>query len=126
MRTEAEGLERAATAMLRTLGAGAVSLLVPQPATVNVQTGLGLGTPMVNEVEMEPVLLQTTVNGNALLALTTRSAVQRALGNAGAIDAKKTLETSMLRAEEKQYRVVSVTVKQFGGAELIYELEIEE
>jgi hypothetical protein len=32
----------------------------------------------------------------------------------------------MLRAGETQYRVVSVTVKRFGGAEMLYELEIEE
>jgi hypothetical protein len=126
MRLEAEGLERAASAMLRTLGAGVASLLVPQPATANEQTGLGLGAPMVNEAEMEPVLLQTTVNGSALLALTTRCAVQKALSHAGAVDAKRTLEVSMLRAGTRQYRIVSVTVKQFGGAELIYELEIEE
>jgi hypothetical protein len=111
--------------MLRTLGAGKASLLVPQPATANEQIGLGLSAPMVNEVEMEPVLLQTTVNGNALLALTTRCTVQKALSSAGVIDAQETLETLMLRAGGTQYRIVSVAVKRFGGEELMYELEIE-
>ena len=31
----------------------------------------------------------------------------------------------MLRAGGTEYRIVSVTVKWFGGAELLYELEIE-
>ena len=42
MSAEAAGLERAAQAMLRTVGAGKASLLVPQPVTANTQTGLGL------------------------------------------------------------------------------------
>lgn len=121
---QAVGLERAAIAMLRTLGAGRASLLVPQPATPNAQIGLGLGAPLVNEVEMEPVLLQT-ITGGTLLALMTRCTVQKAMSSAGGIDTNKTLETSMLRAGGKQYRIVSVTVKRFGGAELLYELEIE-
>ena len=63
-----QGLERAALAMLRTLGAGKASLLVPQPVTANEQTGLGLTVPLVNEVEMEPVLLQAKPNGQTLFA----------------------------------------------------------
>ncbi len=125
MRTEAAGLERAAVAMLRTLGAGKASLLVQQPVTADGQTGLGLGIPLVNEAEMEPVLLQTEVTGTTLLAMTTRRAVQKALNSAGGIDAIATLETSMLRAGGTQYRIVSVTAKRFGGEELMYELEIE-
>ena len=79
---------------------------------------------------MEPVLLQATVDGNILLALMTRSTVRKALSGAGAIDTgelatQQTLETSLLRADGTEYRIVSVTVKRFGGAELIYELEIE-
>jgi hypothetical protein len=128
---EAEGLERAALAMLRTLGADRAWLLLPQPATLNTQTGLGLITPLVNEVEMEPVLLQATSNGKTLLARVTRDTVQKALSGAGAIDAgelatAETLETSMLRASGTEYRIVAVTVKWFGGRELLYELEIEE
>jgi hypothetical protein len=123
---KAAGLERAAEAMLRTLGAGKASLLVPQPATATAQTGLGLSTPMVNEVEMEPVLLQTAVNGQTLLALTTRCAVQKAISSAGGIGPKETLQRSMLRSGGRQYRIASVTAKRFGGAELIYELEIDE
>ena len=42
MSPEAAGLERAALAMLRTLGAGRAALLLPQPVTANAQTGLGL------------------------------------------------------------------------------------
>ena len=54
---EAAGLERAALAMLRTLGAGKASLLVPQPVTASEQTGLGLTVPLVqvDRVELEPV-----------------------------------------------------------------------
>ena len=50
------------------VGAGKASLLVPQPVTANAQTGLGLMAPLVNEVEMEPVLLQATANGKTLFA----------------------------------------------------------
>jgi hypothetical protein len=131
MSAEAAGLERAAQAMLRTVGAGRASLLVPQPVMANTQTGLGLVAPLVNEVEMEPVLLQATANGKTLLARMTRGTVQKALSGAGAIDTDETaveqaLETSMLRADGAEYRIVSVMVKRFGGAELLYELEIEE
>jgi hypothetical protein len=124
------GLERAAEAMLRTLGAGKASLLVPQPVASSEQTGLGLMVPLVNEVEMEPVLLQATPNGKTLFARMTRGTVQRALNGAGAIDSgdaatKQTLETAMLRADGSEYRIVAVMVKWFGGAELLYELEIE-
>ncbi len=128
--SEATGLERAALAMLRTMGAGKASLLVLQPATANEQTGLGLSVPLVNEVEMEPVLLQKTVTGLSLLALMTRGTVRRALNSAGAIDSgeiatKQALESAMLRADGTEYRIAAVTVKWFGGAELLYELEIE-
>jgi hypothetical protein len=130
MSTEAAGLERAALAMLRTLGAGKASLLVPQPITATEQSGLGLIVPLVNEVEMEPVLLQATAKGETLLARMTQGTVQKALSSAGAIDTgeiatKQALETAMLRAGGTEYRIVAVTVKWFGGAELLYELEIE-
>ena len=130
MSSEAAGLERAALAMLRTLGAGRASLMVPQPATADAQTGLGLVAPLVSEVEMEPVLLQATPNGQTLFARMTQGTVRKALNSAGAIDmgdvaTKQTLETSMLRAGGTEYRIVSVIVKRFGGAELLYELEIE-
>jgi hypothetical protein len=130
MSTEAAGLERAALAMLRTLGAGRASLLVPQRVMANEQTGLGLTPPLVNEVEMEPVLLQATAKGQTPFARMTRSTVQKALRSAGAIDTgdlaiKQALETAMLRAGGAEYRIVAVTVKWFGGAELLYELEIE-
>jgi hypothetical protein len=130
MSGEAAGLERAALAMLRTLGGGRASLLVPQPVTATEQTGLGLVVPLVNEVEMEPVLLQTTRDGKTLLARTTQCTVQKALSSAGAIDTgelatKQALEAAMLRAGGTEYRIVAVTVKWFGGAELLYELEIE-
>jgi hypothetical protein len=126
MNNEAVGLERAALAMLRTLGAGTASLLMAQPATANEQTGLGLAVPMLNEVEMEPVLLQATVTGNNLLALMTCSTAQKSICSADATGIKETLRASMLRAGRTQYRILSVTAKRFGGAELLYELEIEE
>jgi hypothetical protein len=130
MSTETGGLERAALAMLRTLGAGGACLLVPQPVTATEQSGLGLIVPLVNEVEMEPVLLQATPTGKTLLARMTRCTVQKALSGAGAIDTseiatKQALETAMLRAGGTEYRIVAVTVKWFGGRELLYELEIE-
>jgi hypothetical protein len=125
MRAEAAGLERAALAMLHILGGGKASLLLPQPAMTNEQTGLGLTPPLVNEVELEPVLLQATTTGQNLLALMTQSTVQKAIRGVGGTDAITTLETSMLRAGEMQYRIVAVTAKWFGGAELMYELEIE-
>jgi hypothetical protein len=130
MSIEAAGLEQAALAMLRTLGAGGACLLVPQPVTATEQSGLGLIVPLVNEVEMEPVLLQATPNGKTLLARMTQGTVQKALSGAGAIDpseiaTKQALETAMLRAGGTEYRIVAVTVKWFGGRELLYELEIE-
>jgi len=126
MNNEAAGLERAALAMLWTLGAGKASLMMSQPATTSEQAGLGLSAPMMNEIEMEPVLLQATVTGNNLLALLTRCTAQKAVGSASGVDIKQTLQMSMLRAGRTQYRIVAVTAKWFGGAELLYELEIEE
>ncbi len=122
----AVGLERAALAMLRTLGADKASLLLPQPATPNAQSGLGLSAPPSVEVEMEPVLLQTSVNGNQLLAIATRCTVQKAINGAEGTEATQILTTSMLLAGGTRYRIVSVTVKRFDGAELLYELGIEE
>jgi len=126
VRAGAAGLERASLAMLRTVGAGKASLLLSQPATANTQAGLGLNAPPVAEVEMEPVLVQASVNGNDLLAIATRCTVQKALNGADGVEATQLLTTSMLRAGGKQYRIVSVTVKRFGGAEMMYELGIEE
>jgi hypothetical protein len=128
---EKAGMEQAAQAMLRTVGAGSCWLLVPQPVTANAQTGLGLSAPLVNEVEVEPVLLQTNATGKTLLARLTHGTVQKALNSMGAIDSdenatEETLERSMLRANGTEYRIVSVTVKWFGGVQLLYELEIEE
>lgn len=126
MTNEAMGLERAALAMLRTLGAGRASLIMAQSATTNEHTGLGQVALTMNEVDIEPVLLQATVAGDNLLALMTRGTVQKAIESAGGTEVKQALQTSMLRAGRTQYRIVSVTVKRFGGAELMYELEIEE
>jgi hypothetical protein len=131
MSVGAAGLEQAVLAMLRTLGGGKACLLLPQPVTAGAQTGLGLIAPLVNEAEMEPVLLQATANGLKLFARLTRGTLQKAFSSAGAIDTdeaaiKETLETSLLWASGTEYRIVSVTVKRFGGAELLYELEIEE
>jgi hypothetical protein len=125
------GLERAAQAMLRTLGAGTAWLILPQPAAVTGQTGLGLIAPLVNEVEMAPVLLQANSTGQTLLARLTRGTLQKAFSSAGCTDTdekttKQTLESSMLRSGGTEYRIVSVIVKWFGGRELLYELEIEE
>jgi hypothetical protein len=77
------------------------------------------------------VLLQANATGKTLLARMTRGALQKALSSAGVTDAdeaaiKETLEGSMLRAGGTEYHIVSVTVKWFGGRELLYELEIEE
>jgi hypothetical protein len=112
--------------MLRTLGAGKATLLLTQPVAANAQIGLGLNAPPAAEVEMEPVLLQASVNGNNLLAIAARSTVQKAINVADGEQAVRLLTTSMLRAGESQYRIVSVTVKRFGGVEMLYELGIEE
>lgn len=136
------GLERAMVAMLRTLGGRKASLLIPQPAVANGQSGLGLNTPLVSEVEIEPVLLRTAAlngfgNGQRLYAAMTQGTVEKALNLAQAsaggenaadptLEIKQTLETSMLRVQGSEYRVVSVKVKWSGGTELLYELEIEE
>ena len=126
MMRQAAGLERAASAMLRVLSAGSARLVLTQTAAANTQSGLGIVAPAAAEVEMEPVLLQATPNGSALMAITTRGTVAKVLGGLDGEEAARALETSMLRADEKEYRIVSVTVKRFGGAELIYELGIEE
>lgn len=131
MSHEKAGMEQAARAMLRTVGAGRCALLVPQPVAANMQTGLGLNVPLVNEVEIEPVLLQANATGKTLLARVTHGTLQKALNGVAAIDGdenatKKMLERSMLRADGTEYRIVSVTVKWFGGVQLLYELEIEE
>jgi len=87
MRADAAGLERAAQAMLRTLGASKASLLLTQPVAASAQIGLGINAPPVVEVEMEPVLLQSTVNGNSLLAIATRCTVQKAINVADTVQA---------------------------------------
>jgi hypothetical protein len=126
MKTNAAGLERASLAMLRALGAGKATLLLTQPVVANAQAGLGLNAPPAAEVEMEPVLLQTSVNGNDLLAIATRGTVQKAINVVDASEAARLLSTSMLKAGDTLYRIVSVTVKRFGGVEMLYELGIEE
>ncbi len=126
MKTKAAGLERAALAMLRTTGAGSAKLLLTQPAVATAQIGLGLDAPPAAEVEMEPVLLQTSVSGNDLLAIATRGTVQKAINVADRAAAVCLLSTSMLQAGDTEYRIVSVTVKRFGGVEMLYELGIEE
>jgi len=136
MSSTATGLDRAAQAMLRTLGAGSAQLLLPQPATATEQSGLGLVAPLASEVELAPVLLRTTGSNAAgnrqkLFAVMTRRTIQSALNNAGAVagDAaatRQTLGASTLRMSETDYRIVSVVVKWISGTELLYELEIEE
>ncbi len=126
MKTGAAGLERSSVAMLRVLGAGSAWLVLAQPSDATAQTGLGLSTPAAAEVEMEPVLLQCQPNGEQLLAITTRGIVRRALNGTDGVAAVKLLEASLLRAGETTYRILSVTVKRFGGMELLYEMEIEE
>lgn len=129
------GLETAAISLLRTLGGGKASLLVPQPVAVDGQCGLGLEAPLSSEVEVEPVLVRTagvngTGNGRTRYALMTKCTVHKALNLAQAADSgesatKQTLESSVLRVEGTEYHVRSVLVKCSGGLELLYELEIE-
>lgn len=135
MSSMATGLDRAAQAMLRTLGAGSAWLLLPQPTTATEQSGLGLVAPLAYELELAPVLLRTAGGNSAgnkpkLFAVMTRRTIQNALNKAGAIagDAaatKQTLGASTLRMSDTEYRIVSVIVKWISGTELLYELEIE-
>jgi len=130
------GVERAALAMLRTLGGSRVSLLVPQPAAAGGQSGLGLSAPMASEVGLEPVLLRTVGlnakgDGRRLVASVAPSTVQKALEDVQAVCSgegavRQTLERSRLRTGETEYRILSVTAKWMGGTKLLYELEIEE
>ena len=127
------GVERAALAMLHTLGGSRVSLLVPQPAVASGQSGLGLSAPAASEVGLEPVLLRTSAKGDGqkLIASVAPSAVLKALDEVQAVASdesavKRTLESSRLRAGEIEYRIVSVSAKWLGGTKLLYELEIEE
>ena len=130
------GVERAALAMLRTLGGCRASLLIPQPAAVSGQSGLGLSAPLASAVGLEPVLLRTTgLNANGggrrLVAAVAPCTVQKALEevqvlSGGESALRRTLESSRLRAGEIEYRIVSVTAKWMGGTKLLYELEIEE
>ena len=129
------GVERAALAMLRTLGGCRVSLLVPQPSAASGQSGLGLRAPSASEVGLEPVLLRTAgLNANGdrkLIASVAPSTVLKALDEVQSVsaeenDVRRTLESSRLRADEIEYRIVSVTAKWMGGTKLLYELEIEE
>jgi len=130
------GLERAALAMLRTLGGGSAWLLIPQPEAATGRSGLGLSAPPVSEIAMEPVLLQTdglnaTANGRKLYAVMAPCTVLKALDAAQAVTdgenaVRQTLEHSRLRVGECEYRIVSVTAKWIGGTKLLYQLEIEE
>jgi len=127
------GVERAALAMLRTLGGSRVSLLVPQPAVANGQSGLGLSAPAASEVGLDPVLLRTNAAGDSrkLVAAVAPSTVLKALDEVQAISAgenalRRTLESSRMRVGESEYRIVAVTAKWMGGTKLLYELEIEE
>jgi len=132
----ASGLDRAAQAMLRTLGAGSAWLLLPQMAADSAQSGLGLAAPLTYEVELNPVLLRSAGTQSAqsrpkLYAVATRCTLQKALSGAGATSGdassnKQTLAASALRVDEIDYRIVSVNVKWISGMELLYELEIEE
>jgi hypothetical protein len=126
MNTDPMALEQAARAMLRAVGAGGAKLLLAQATAVTSQTGLGLSTPAAVEVELEPVLVQAITNGKSLLAITTRGAISKALNGADGSQAVQLLTSSMLRAGNTLYRITAVTVKHFGGAELMYELGIEE
>ena len=126
MRTGVAGLERSSVAMLRLLGAGPAWLVLAETSDATAEAGLGLCSPAAAEVEMEPVLLQGNVNGGQLLAITTKSIVHRALNGTEGVAARKLLEASLLRVGETTYRITQVTVKRFGGAELLYEMGIEE
>lgn len=126
MRTGVAGLERSSVAMLRLLGAGPAWLVLAETSDATAEAGLGLCSPAAAEVEMEPVLLQGNVNGGQLLAITTKSIVRRALNGTDGVAARKLLEASLLRVGETTYRILTVTVKRFGGAELLYEMGIEE
>lgn len=121
------GLERAAQSMLRVLGGGRAALLMTQPMAATSQSGLGVAALAVTEAEMEPVLLQSSVTGDQLLAIATAATLRRGLGGAELSEVQMTqmLQGAMLRAGETQYRIATVTVKRFGGSALLYELEIE-
>ncbi|MDR3765276.1 MAG: hypothetical protein P4M01_14405 [Acidobacteriota bacterium] len=121
-----QAMEAAARAMLHSLGAGPAALVVTQATTASGTDGLGLLTPVAVEVELSPLLVQATVNGQELLAITTHAAASRALNGLTGTEARLALLRSQLRVQETVYRITAVTVKYFGGTALMVELGIEE
>jgi hypothetical protein len=126
----AAGFERAALAMLQTMGAGSVELVLPQPGAAGSQAGLGIAAPVAAEVTLEPVLVRASANGEVLSAVVCGSSVRRVLSqmlvpDAGELAVRQTLEAAMLRVEGTQYRITAVTTKWYGGTALLYELRIE-
>ena len=119
-----DGAERAADALLRTNGGGAVWLRLPAPAIAGSDAEqLGLGTPGFQDVELSPAVFRKAKSTATLLL--SASALKAVLGSVEFDSADVLFETAAgVVAGGVLYTIVSRTTSTADGKAYTYALEL--
>ena len=119
--------QRAAEAMLRSLGATQVTLRVAQPPVDSLSDELGMICRGFEDVTLYPVVVRSTAKSSnetvKLEALVSATAAQAAATAHGIEDvATWLLEAHGLLYRDKMLHVDSVVVDHFAGSEYLYHI----
>ncbi len=119
--------QRAAEAMLRSLGATRITVRVAQPATDSIAIQLGLASPQFEDVTLYPVVVRSTAmaaNETVKVEVLVSATAALAAATARGIDDVATwlLEGHGVLYRNKLLHIDSVVVDHFAGSEYLYHI----
>ena len=125
--------QRAAEALLRTLGGGSVTVRVPAASAVGDASQLGLAGVVLEDVPLQPVLVRNAPATSANLErqrrelLVPASALAEAREIHDPADARTFFESALgVVLDDRLLRVVSVFADDFGGVPYLYRIVVSE
>ena len=126
--SRSEAMVRAADALLRTLGPSEITLVLPVD-TDNPKADLGLGSPIVEQVVLSPVVvrrLPRTTRGNLRLELLlSASVIQEQLDQRDFDSADDLFDTALgVLCSDKLLRIESVGSDSFAGSAYLYHVNV--
>lgn len=120
----AAGFVRAADAMLRALGASAVTLRIP--VTGGPADGLGLAPPLVEEIALAPAAVRRSAGGK-LEVLLSASAVQAVVDERGLTSAAELFSLALrLLHAGRELRILAAQADSHAGIAYLYRVAVEE
>jgi len=126
--SRAEAMVRAADALLRTLGPSEITLVLPVSSD-NPKADLGLGSPVVEEVVLSPVVVRQRpagTHGNLRLELLlSASVIQSEIDQRNFDSAEALFEAALgVLYADKLLRIETVGSDSFAGAAYLYRVNV--